>query len=176
MDICATSIFKSQNRWPWYRFKLCPLFLALPQIRGNRLSGSQEGEGILFCSDGHHVARARSPPPVWWARNPGLRVARGGRLESQAARTVSPQALLNVPWLTPSSSARPKCVCDEHLRWGCTVSPAAQAHSLEHGGGRSQLIFWRSPEETRAYCPHHLPDSTTVSIKFIKTGEKTPKT
>lgn len=54
-------------------------------------------------------------------------------------------------------------------------SPATQAHSLEHGDSGSQLIFWRSPEETEKVLPTPLPDSTTMNIKFNETRKKEKK-
>ena len=66
------------------------------------------------------------------------------------------QAPLNVPWLTPLASVKPKCVCNENLRWDVLPSPAAQAQSLERGAGHSQLIFSRSPEETEEVLPTPL--------------------
>lgn len=45
-------------------------------------------------------------------------------------------------------------------------SPATQAHSLEHGGSPANSFPEEAQRKVREYCPHHLPDSTTRSIKF----------
>lgn len=60
-----------------------------------------------------------------------------------------PGSLVSVLW-SPN-------VCAMKIYAGDVLfSPATQAHSLEHAGGGSQLIFRRSPEETEKVLPTPL--------------------
>lgn len=169
MDICATNIFKSWNRWPWYCFKLRPLFLPPPGPRENRLSESQEGKGFSFCSGGCRVAWAPSAPPVWWARNPGLRAAPGReRLESQAAREcvsaggfclTFPGSLLSVLW---SPNVRAMKIDTGDVSSPLPHRPTAWSMAVVAANSFSE----EAQRKPRKDCPQRLPDSTTMNIKF----------
>lgn len=158
MDVCVTNI-KSQNRWPWYCFKLCPLFLPSPSIRENKLSGSQERKGVSFCSGGCHVAWAHSVPPVWCAKNPGLLVSvwpRWGRSESQAAREyVSAGSAYR-------SLARSSTFWEAHMcvQWKSTLGmkspplpPRPTACSMVVAAANS--FSEEAQRKLRKDCPHH---------------------
>ena len=173
MDICATNIFKSWNRRPWYCFKLRPLFLPssppptapLPSIRRNKLPGSLGKTRHFIVSDGCHIAWVHSAPPVWPAKNPCLGVAQGKRGESQR---LPENGLCRFC----STFVKPKPVGNERPHWRCTLLPATQAHSLERGGGGCQFTFWGSPEGTEKVLPTPLAWLKTLIISVSENRRK----
>lgn len=176
MDICATNIFKSQNRWPWYCFKLCPLFLPSPSIRENRLSENQERNGVSFCSGGRHVAWAVSAPPVRQAKDSGVHVAPGGR--GQSHRLIGKCLCgfcLTFPGSLLSVLRSPDMWAGKIYAGDVPSSPAAPAHSLEHGRAAANSFSEEAQRKLRNYCPHLSLDSTTMSIKLNANRRKKKK-
>lgn len=167
MDICATNIFKSWNRWPWDCFKLHPLSLPPPGTRENRLSESQESKGVSFCPGGHHVAWAPSLHLF-----DGLRTGVSGQPGAgevgvrRCQRTCVcgfclsfPGSLVSAPW-SPN-------VCAMKIDAGDVSSPLPHrptAWSMVVVAANS--FSGEAQRKQRKDCPQHLPDSTTMNIKF----------
>lgn len=81
-------------------------------------------------------------PPVWQARPPGLNVALGQRAWIRGCQEMCVCRFCSTfPGSLLSVLQRPN-VCAMKIDAGDALfSPATQAHSLEHGGSSSQLIF-----------------------------------
>lgn len=123
MNICATNIFKAQNRWPWCCYKLHPLFLPHPVSGKVGCQGARKTEAFHFALVDptlpmRGLSTCLTGETPWSQSGPGQR-----DLSERLPANVCLQVLLNVPWLAALSSAPPKCVCNEHRRWGCSPLP-----------------------------------------------------
>lgn len=156
MNICATNIFKAQNRWPWCCYKLHPLFLPHPISGKVGCQRARKAEAFHFALVDTHCLCLVSPP-VWQARHPGLSVAPGSEAWLRVCQQMCVCRFCSVfPGSLLSALQRPN-VCAMKIDAGDALfSPAAQAHSLEHGGGSSQLISWSRPEEAEKVLPTPL--------------------
>lgn len=133
---------------------MCPLFRASPRAAENRLSGSQGGKAFVCC-DGHDVAGARPAPPVRQAQSlvpvwPGAEGRR--RLPGLRLRGLC----LMLPGSLRSLLRSPHVCAMKSDAGDALLSPAAQARGPERGGGCSQLVSWRSPEEAAKVLPTPL--------------------
>lgn len=166
MNICATNIFKAQNRWPWCCYKLHPLFLPHPVSGKVGCQRARKAEAFQFALVDTHCLCMVSPP-VWQARHPGLSVARGREAWVRVCQQMCVCRFCSrFPGSLLSALQRPN-VC------AVKIDAGAALFSLPHRPTAWSVVAAAAnsfPEEAqrkpRKYCPHHSPDSTTRSIKF----------
>lgn len=154
MNICATNIFKAQNRWPWYCYKLHPLFLPHLVSRKAGCQRARKREALHFALVDTTLPM-RGLSTCLTAEGPWSQCGPGQRSWSQRLPgNVCLQVLFNVPWLAPLSSATPKCVCNENGRWGCSLLPCLTGPQPEAWWRWQPTHFLKKPRGNRESIAH----------------------
>lgn len=148
MNICATNIFKAQNRWPWCCYKLHPLFLPHPVSGKVGCQGARKTEALVDTTlPVHGLSTCLAGATPWSRRGPGQ------RLELAAASQCVSAGSVQCSWLAPLSSAMPKCVCTENRHWGRSLLPC---HSGPQPGAwwrQQPAHFLKKPRGNRESLP-----------------------
>lgn len=160
---------KPWNRWPWCCYKLHLLFLPQPVLEKTGCRRARKEKALYFA-----LVDTTLPEPTLlhlfnWQGTPGLSVALGTRevRESRGCQEMCvcgfcltfPGSLLSVLW-SPNVHAM-KTTLGMH---SSPLPPRPTAWSMVAAAANS--FSEEAQRRLRKYCPHHLPDSTTVSFKF----------